>query len=43
MPVWQEPLCMQVWWELGQQEADMTGSGGSKFNASLTYRLCDMG
>lgn len=43
MPVWQEPLCMQVWWELGQQGADMAGFGGSGFSASLTYRLCDMG
>lgn len=28
MRVWQEPLCIRVWRELGQQEADMTGSGG---------------
>lgn len=36
MPAWQEPLCMQVWWELGGQEADMTGSGGSGFKC-LSY------
>lgn len=36
MLVWQEPLCMQVWWELGGQEADMTGSGGSGFEC-LSY------
>ena len=31
MPVCQEPLCIQVWWDLGEPEADMTGSGGSGF------------